>query len=414
MIGRFCIVAVMALAASMLASCSGSQTRIAPGTIPQLGSSLVPQAASGSSYTSLHSFGVGSDGRMPRAGLIDVRGALYGTTYRGGARDTGTIFKISTSGTEKVVYSFRGKRDGANPSASLIYLSGVFYGTTEYGPNDGGCNAGTVFSVSTTGAERVLHRFYGYYCHDHTYSDGENPVASLIDVKGRLYGTTYIGGFYECCGTIFRISTSGREKVLYSFEPRYGAGTNPGANLLNVKGTLYGTSAGGGNPTTGFGTVFSTSTTGTVHVLYSFYPDPSSLNGCSPAAGLINVKGTLYGTTEYCSTYNRGTAFSITMSGQLTSLHTFGSGSDGSSPAAALLNVSGKLYGTTSGGGAYGGGTVFRINPRTSTEAILHSFGHGSDGATPLGALVDVNGRLYGTTSAGGTYGKGTVFALTP
>jgi uncharacterized repeat protein (TIGR03803 family) len=95
-------------------------------------------------------------------------------------------------------------------------------------------------------------------------------------------------------------------------------------------------------------------------------------------------------------------------------LHSFGSGSDGCNPGAGLLNVERKLYGTTQEGGAYGGGTVFRINPRTGTETVLHSFGYGSDGSHPQAALAEMNGMLYGTTSYGGAHSDGTVFALTP
>ena len=94
-------------------------------------------------------------------------------------------------------------------------------------------------------------------------------------------------------------------------------------------------------------------------------------------------------------------------------LHSFGSGSDGGHPSASLLNVSGTLYGTTSLGGAYGKGTVFSMT-LSGNERVLHSFGYGADGATPLAGLIDVKGTLYGTTSAGGTYGDGTVFALKP
>ena len=79
-----------------------------------------------------------------------------------------------------------------------------------------------------------------------------------------------------------------------------------------------------------------------------------------------------------------------------------------------LLNVKATLYGTTEGGGAYDKGTVFRMSLTGTDEKVLHSFGHGSDGATPLAGLIDVKGTLYGTTSAGGKYGDGTVFALTP
>ena len=132
---------------------------------------------------------------------------------------------------------------------------------------------------------------------------------------------------------------------------------------------------------------------------------------------MIDVNGTLYGTTEgggvYGGGYGDGTAFSMTTGGSLTTLHSFGSGLDGSDSWAPLLNVRGTLYGTTAYGGAYGKGTVFSMSLTGADEKVLHSFGHGSDGSTPLAGLIDVNGTLYGTTSAGGKYGDGTVFALT-
>jgi uncharacterized repeat protein (TIGR03803 family) len=98
----------------------------------------------------------------------------------------------------------------------------------------------------------------------------------------------------------------------------------------------------------------------------------------------------------------------------LTTLHSFGSGTDGGRPAAPLLNVKGTLYGTTEGGGTYGKGTVFSMSLTGTGDKVLHSFGHGSDGSAPLAALIDVKGTPYGTTSAGGKYGHGTVLALTP
>ena len=185
------------------------------------------------------------------------------------------------------------------------------------------------------------------------------------------------------------------------------------ANLLDVKGTLYGTTelGGSGGQSAGYGTLYSISTTGTEQLLYGF----DNSDGYYPAASLINVNGTLYGTTVGGGGSGFfGTAFSITTSGSLTTLHTFGSGTDGSSPWAPLLNVRGTLYGTTAGGGFYGKGTVFSMSLSGTNEKVLHSFGHGSDGATPLAGLIYVKGALYGTTSAGGKDGDGTVFALTP
>ena len=401
------------VAVVMLAGCGGSQPLIsAP--------SMMAQSPASTGYKSLYSFGKGTDGQEPKAALIDVNGALYGTTYKGGAYSDGTVFSMSTAGAEKVLYSFLGGNDGANPSASLLAVKGLLYGTTEYGgfPSYGGCNAGTVFRISSLGAEKILYRFYGYYCHDHVYNDGANPIASLIDVKGKFYGTTYGGGALPCfgdgCGTVYSISKSGSEKVLHSFSGAYNDGILPTASLINVNGTLYGTTEygeGNGGSNSGYGTVFSVSTTGTENVLYN---SPGGTGATIPLAGLINIKGTLYGTSAYGGADGPGTAFSITTSGSLTILHSFGSGTDGSNLYAALLNVKGILYGTTEGGGTYGKGTVFSMSLTGTDEKVLHDFGHGSDGATPLAGLIEVNGTLYGTTSAGGANRKGTVFALTP
>ena len=85
---------------------------------------------------------------------------------------------------------------------------------------------------------------------------------------------------------------------------------------------------------------------------------------------------------------------------------------DGAEPFGGLIDVKGTLYGTTSGGGANGRGTVFSFDPSTGAEKVLYSFIGGADGAYPQGGLIDVSGTLYGTTTMGGAYSKGTVFAL--
>jgi uncharacterized repeat protein (TIGR03803 family) len=186
--------------------------------------------------------------------LIDVKGKLYGTTESGGAYGAGTVFSITLGGKEKVLHSFGNGNDGAVPSAGLIDVGGTLYGTTEVGgsPN---CTitstCGTVFSIAPNGTERVLHRFVG------GDADGAAPAASLIEVKGTLYGTTAQGGPYFCggdgCGTVFSITPSGDETVLHTFG---GAadGAAPHAGLIEVGGSLYGTTLGGG--TDKHGTVF--------------------------------------------------------------------------------------------------------------------------------------------------------------
>jgi uncharacterized repeat protein (TIGR03803 family) len=139
-------------------------------------------------------------------------------------------------------------------------------------------------------------------------------------------------------------------------------------------------------------------------------------------AGLINSNGTLYGTTSWGSTVGGGTVFSIDpTNGDEAVIYSFGSQLyDGASPWAGLINVKGALYGTTDSGGEYEEGTVFSVDPISGDEAVIHSFGgHRIGGAYPVAGLVAANGRLYGTTYGGGRtrcdgYGCGTVFVIKP
>jgi|SRR5579871_635534 len=362
---------------------------------------LSPAAADAKSKELVvHSFHTGGDGLYPKAGLVDVKGTLYGTTEVGGSHNEGAVFSVNpTTGAETVLYSFAGATDGSFPVASPIGVKGTLYGTTADG---GTANKGSVYSVNpTSGAETVLYSFSGG-------TDGGTPVASLIDVKGTLYGTTMAGGNVGA-GTVFSLDpTTGVETVLHSFagDPD---GTYPVASLIDVKGTLYGTTEIEG--ANGYGTVFSLDPmTGAETVLHSF---SGGADGEFPEGNLINVKGTLYGTTGLGGAYNYGTVFSLDpMTGAETVLYSFGGGTDGVSPVAGLIDVKGDLYSTTEAGGTYNQGTVFSFNPTTGAEAVLHSFAGGGDGENPYPGLVAVKGRLYGTTYFGGAYNYGTVFEI--
>jgi uncharacterized repeat protein (TIGR03803 family) len=251
------------------------------------GGTVFSISTSGKNERTLHSFGntLDSDGAQPLAGLIAVDGKLYGTTYQGGVYGVGTVFSVRIANdNERVIHSFSNRPDGAYPVAGLLDVSGALYGTTEYGGLNGG---GAVFSIRN-GHEAVLYSFVNR-------PDGNSPVASLITLNGTLYGTTLQGGSDSINGgTVFSVSTAGtNERVLHSFGGGMD-GSKPQASLAALKGALYGTTSAGG--TGSYGTVFRVSLNGSERVLHSFtYGENDGLN---PVAGLINVKGTLYGTTE--------------------------------------------------------------------------------------------------------------------
>jgi uncharacterized repeat protein (TIGR03803 family) len=396
-------------AIALLAGCGGSQPLIsAPGTMPHqsvIRADAISRHIDGntlSSYRVLYNFGDGSDGQHPYSSLVDVNGTLYGTTFWGGKYHEGTVFSISTTGTEHVLHSFGHGQDGQEPDASLIDVNGTLYGTTTDGGKFG---SGTLFSISMTGTERVLHSFSNL--------DGSFPNASLIDVKGMLYGTTTQGGSHTY-GMVFSASTTGTVHVLHSFGG-FNDGMFPGASLIDVNGTLYGSTSEGGKYHSN-GTVFSISTSGAEHVLHSFGHEP---DGEKPQASLIDVNGTLYGTTASGGGHSVkvGTVFSISTTGTEHMLYSFRYPSDGENPTASLIDVNGTLYGTTYQGGKDGNsswdGTVFSVTT-SGAEHVLHDFGNFPDGAAPMASLIDVKGTLYGTTSTGGTHNEGTIFTLKP
>lgn len=352
-------------------------------------------------------------GAVPQGTLVAVNGVLYGTTVVGGTDNAGTIFRINAKGKETVLFSFGGgSLSPKNPGTGLAAAKRTLFGTTAGGGTHG---AGVVYGLSIASLhESVVYNFGS------GSTDGKAPAAAVIAVDGILYGTTSSGGTYGY-GTVFRIELDGgSESIVYSFGKRRTDGRTPYAPLLLINGMLYGTTAAGG--AAGAGAVFSVDPqTGSERVLHSF---STYFDGEDPVAPLVLVGGKLYGTTLTGGSYDMGTVYSLTLSGKSESVvHSFGQGSDGASPYASVSALGSKLYGTTSAGGATGNGTIYAVSLKTAREAVTHSFGRGSDGALPVGGLLSLAGSLYGTTALGGVLGSclmsgetgnGTVFALSP
>ena len=261
----------------------------------------------------------------------------------------------------------------------------------------------------------LIHTFTGT-------TDGKNPLSGfVIDGSGNLYGTAS-GGGTSWVGVVVKFNASGEETVLHNFTG--GAdGENPQGQLVMDKaGNLYGTTYSGGGANAG--TVFEVSPKGNEKVLYAF---KGGVDGENPVAGLIFDKsGNLYGTTTAGGSSGNGAVFRLTAppvaggAWKESVLYSFGTGTDGAVPVAGVtMDATGNLYGTTSAGGSYGYGTVFELKRSTPqwTEAILHEFALGSNGGVPYAGLVlDGKGNLYGAASdggGGGENGGGTVFELT-
>ena len=288
---------------------------------------------------------------------------------------------------------------------------------------------GLLVEINGTATEKKLHNFG-------SGMDGQAPYANLVwDAVGNLYGTTSLGGV-NGAGTVFEMtpnqSGGWTEKVLHNFGDGMD-GQKPYGNLLwDYAGNLYGTTEAGG--VYAKGTVFELSPNGSggwieklVHNFGLYTGDGSSPNG-----GLVQQYGNLYGTTVAGGHYDAGTVFILTrnrggVDWSEHTVHSFGRGMDGQSPKAGLVAKTGieryspaaALYGTTSAGGAYGKGTAFEITSNGDgyfTETILHNFGlYPTDGVDPVAGLIsDSAGNLYGTTDGGGADGVGTVFQLKP
>lgn len=263
----------------------------------------------------------------------------------------------------------------------------------------------------------VLHNFTGS-------ADGSVPDAGLtMDVAGNLYGTTHYGSPYSC-GTVFKLGHKGSGWIftpLYSFAGG-SDGCSPYARVtIGPDGSLYGTTTGT------YGTVFNLKSPAhppraildpwSETVLYRF---TGGHDGSGPLGDLVfDQEGTLYGTTYLGGANGQGAAYELVPSdGGWTEsvLYSFTGGNDGKWPLGGVIfDRSGNLYGTAHLGGEQGFGTVFELTPSETgwTEKVLYHFEGRSDGANPRGALIfDQSGNLYGTASAGGSYGCGTVFEL--
>lgn len=355
--------------------------------------------SSAQTLTTLVSFN-GNNGQSPETLVQGANGNFYGTTALGGPGCTqpysfcGTVFELTAKGIN-TLYQFCSQpncRDGALLNPIMLGPDGNFFGSARQGGNVtapdcgqfGGC--GTLFEITPAGKVTILHTF----CSQSNCADGADPVPPpIFGINGSLYGTAGLGGSSAqeiyCpygCGTIYELAPTGKFTTLHEFCSSALCTDGMGGNGLTLAsdGTFYGTSN-------------------------------DSIDGPydSPA----------------------GTFFSMTSTGQFTSLYQFCQTNceDGAQANYPLIQApDGNFYGTTIGGGSPGfngqeGGTVFKMTPEGHLTT-LYSFcaqANCTDGWLPSALVLATDGNFYGTTAQGGIYQNcqfgdpcGSIFRITP
>lgn len=382
----------------------------------------------------LASNGINQDGANPAAGLVEIGGVLYGTTANGGPQGAGTAFAMAPdASTFSVIRAFADVPDAARPQGNFTVSGGRFFGSGFAG---GASGLGTVYSGQTNGVFSLVRSFTTVQADTATNTGGASPNAIPVIWGATLFGTTTAGGA-NANGTVFSVTTNGPSfSVLHDFSALdSGAGTNvdgaaPWGGLILSGATLFGTASVGGSG--GDGVVFSVNTNGanftTLCNFSAMDPDAgTNADGAFPMGGLVLSNATLYGTTMAGGSGGKGTIFSLGTNGVgFAVLHSFspvdplnGTNADGASPCATMILSGASLYGTATAGGAGGSGTVYSINTNGTAFACLHSFasvntptGTNLDGAQPIAQLLLLDNALYGTTFGGGPNSAGTVFSL--
>lgn len=390
---------------------------------------LAAAPAQAASVAVIYSFAGGQDGEYTDTDVVmDGAGNLYGTSVQGGAHASGTVWRLSPNGnswTHTVLYSFTGGSDGGEPYKGVtLDAQGNLYGTAVTG-GGGGCEGGcgVAYKLTNNGGtwtQTVIHQFTGG-------EDGAGPGARLtVGDDGDLYGMAPTGGVFGA-GTIYKIHPAHGDwkfSVIHAFTGgNDGCGGSAGAMVLRG-GSLFGTVTSCGLD--GQGLVYQltpkTKAKWKFDILYSFKDEP---DGGFPYGGLLfDAQGNIFGTTYYAGQNDAGAVYELSPKDKGAwkerLLYSFqDNGIDGNSSIGNLVaDSAGNLYGTTSAGGIAGLGTIFALKPgahKSWNESVVHSFTGVPDGALAYNGMVgDGTGVFYGATTHGGAEDEGAIYKFTP
>jgi uncharacterized repeat protein (TIGR03803 family) len=274
------------------------------GTTTQGGSAnagVVFKLDPGGNETVLHNFTGGADGIIPAGGLtLDNAGNLYGTTGQGGIFNDGVVYKIDKTGTETILHTFTGATDdGKYPTYTTVRIGPDenLYGVTQEG---GSADQGILYRLSKSGLT-ILHNFMG------GTTDGCNVVGvPFLDKNGNIYGVTSSCGTGQY-GTVWKVSKTGAETVLHNFAGGASDGQYPLSGVvLDANGNIYGSTETGG--VSDLGTAYRLTQQGGFTLLRSF----SGPDGKYVYSSFVLSDGALYGTALNGGTVGYGTVWKIT------------------------------------------------------------------------------------------------------
>jgi uncharacterized repeat protein (TIGR03803 family) len=355
-------------------------------------------------------------GKYPFGGLaLTPTGKLYGMTRNGGGAGDGVLFEFDPATARYTpLWSFHRETIGAQPIGTLTLASGgIFYGlTTTGGVNDNG----TLFSFDpATYAFRKRVDFS-------SIATGSMPAGSLIEgAGGKLYGMTTTGGIYETFinrdGTLFEYDTATdvvEKKIDFNVTA---IGSFPYGSLLRASnGTFYGMTSYGGPGVgvyEGLGVLFAYTPEDGLVVKHRFEYETGGI----PYGSLTEVNGKLYGMNFYGGLANGGTIFEFDLATETyTKKVDLGFAQEGAYPMVTVAPVQGKLFGVTQGGGTFGQGTIFEYDTATGDFLKRFEFSENRDAMfAPAGKLVlAANGKLYGVTTQTPQHGTGALFEFDP
>ena len=374
--------------------------------------SLAPAApAHASKFKVLYRFTDKADGGEPVGGVVqDASGIIYGETYQGGSascpnppytrQGCGTVYSLSTTGAFKLLVSFTGA-NGGHGNITPVLVGNTLYGATAAG---GSSNDGVIFSVNTDGTNfTLLHQFSG--------TDGTEPDALVADASGTLYGITKTGGTNND-GVLFSLSSSGTYTVLHNFAlPISGY---PNALIIAANGTMVGSTSYGGKPSEacpyGCGAMFEYAQPSGSFITLGTFPS-SGLQGYIPYVGSFGPGPTAYASSFTTSVFALSPKFGFTTLADLN-YYTVGT----YAYSGPVYTKSGILYGVLTENQFTGDGLIYSLLNGVITDYYVFDGSFGHSGAGPVAKpTVTASGSLLGTTSSSGNCDYcGTIWEFTP